>query len=147
MLTLEEWQAGAGKGLPRTHIKYDRGNKDGFSVLMLTDRICLVHYRLKRPGKGGRRERIQAAYVGFNQINAARKLRESIEAKRPGAQTFIRESKRVLDYSWELKIQEYPGILEDVLAMLDSIKTRAEAKAPAPAEAEVYTPEPGMIAA
>jgi hypothetical protein len=131
MLTLEEWRAGYGKNLPRTRTKSDKGNKDGFSVLMLTPRICLIHYRLKKAGKGGRMERLQTAYIGFNSIEAARKLRYSIEEKRPGAKVIVRESERVLDYSWELKIWEYPGILEDVLAMAENIRAKAEAKAEA----------------
>jgi hypothetical protein len=127
MLNLEDWQAGAGSTLPRPKIK--SGTKDGYTVLFLCHRVCMCHYRLKRAGKSGRMERVETAYVGFNSLEAARKLRESIEGKRPGAKVIIRESRRVTDFSWELKIWEYAGILEDMLQIAANIQAKEAAKA------------------
>jgi hypothetical protein len=127
MLKLEDWKAGAGNTLPRPKIK--SGNRDGYTVMFLCPRVCLVHYRLKKAGKGGRMERIQTAYIGFNSLEAARKLRYSIEEKRPGAKVIIRESERVTEFSWELKIWEYAGILEDMLQIAASIQAKEAAKA------------------
>jgi hypothetical protein len=127
MLKIEDWQAGAGKTLPRPKIK--SGTKDGYTVLFLCPRVCLVHYRLKKAGKGGRMERLQTACVGFNSLDAAQKLRCSIEGKRPGAKVIIRESQRVTDFSWELKIWEYAGILEDMLQIAANIQAKEAAKA------------------
>jgi hypothetical protein len=129
MLTLEEWQAGAGKSLPRSKVRSDRGNKDGYSLLKLHDRVVLNHYRLKKAGKNGRMERIHTAYVGFSSQEAAQKLRFAIEEKRPGVKIIVREGERIPEYAWELKIWEYSGIYDDMIQIAHSIQAKEAAKA------------------
>lgn len=141
MLTLEEWQAGAGKSLPRPRTRSHNGNKAGYTLLRLHDRVVLNHYRLKKAGKNGRMERIHTAYVGFNSQEAAQKLRLAIEEKRPGAKIIIREGERIPDYAWELKLWEYPGIYDDMIQIAHSIQAKEEAKA----KASMDTIEPPEI--
>jgi hypothetical protein len=141
MLTLEEWQAGAGKNLPRPRVRSDSGNKDRYSLLRLGSRVVLNHYRLLKAGKGGRMERIHTAYIGFDTQEAAKKLRYAIDEKRPGAKIVLREGERLPDYAWELKIWEYPGIYDDMIQIANNIQAKEEAKAKAKAPASVDTIE------
>ena len=129
MLSLEEWQAGYGKNLPRTKTRSDKGNKDRYSILRMGNRVVLNHYRLIKPGKGGRMERIHTAYIGFNRKEAARRLRFALEETRPGAKIIVREGERIPEYAWELKIWEYPGIYDDMIQIAHSIQAKEAAKA------------------
>lgn len=99
---------------------------DGFSMLYISKRLALCYKALKKPGKGGRMDRIQCAYFGFNDEAECQQftqflkekffpfaprvlIRESVHASASGS------SYRLSECPWEVKVWEFPQLLEIVL--------------------------------
>lgn len=84
--------------------------KDRFSLLKINDRLALCYRALKRPGKGGRVDRIQCAYFGFNSeeeaVNFASYLREKFQVR-----AIHRESDRLPESAFEVKVWEFDELL------------------------------------
>lgn len=78
----------------------DLGDNHTWKTVEGSDRVSYIVQTLKRPGKGGRTEKIKTVYVGFdNWLDAAmfaRTCRKTAQA---------RESIRSLDWAYEVKIQ------------------------------------------
>jgi hypothetical protein len=90
-------------------------SKDGFSLLSINPRLALMYRALKRPGKGGRRDRIQCAYFGFESEDKAKAFIASVNQKFPGLYPQLREPERLSEVAFEVKLREFPGLLALVL--------------------------------
>jgi hypothetical protein len=90
---------------------------DGFSMLYISNRLALCYKALKKPGKGGRMDRIQCAYFGFNTEAECQQFTQFLKDKFfPFApRVLIRESDRLPECPWEVKVWEFPQLLEIVL--------------------------------
>jgi hypothetical protein len=84
--------------------------KDRYSMLLLSPRIGLLYRVLKRPGKNGRKDRIQCAYFGFEYEKAAQEFATQMRVHYPQSFPLVREGER-LEYAWEVKIREFETII------------------------------------
>jgi hypothetical protein len=85
--------------------------KDGFSTLVLSPRLALMYRALKKPGKGGRKDRIQCAYFGFASEAQAQHFAAYVQAQYK-ARALPRESDRLSDSPFEVKVWEFDGLLD-----------------------------------
>jgi hypothetical protein len=88
--------------------------KDGFSTLVLSPRLALMYRALKKPGKGGRRDRIQCAYFGFSTQEQAQHFTAYVQEQFK-ARAMPRESDRLSECAWEVKVWEFDGLLDFAL--------------------------------
>lgn len=84
--------------------------KDRYSMLLLSPRIGLLYRVLKKPGKGGRKDRIQCAYFGFEYEAKAQEFATQMRIHYPQSFPLVREAER-LEYAWEVKIREFETIV------------------------------------
>ncbi|NJO74181.1 MAG: hypothetical protein HC833_10760 [Leptolyngbyaceae cyanobacterium RM1_406_9] len=101
---------------------------DGFSLLSISDRIALMYRALKRPGKGGRKDRIQCGYFGFESQEKAQAWAEMIRNRYAEMQIrlVVRESDRLPECAFEVKVWEFEGLIPLTLCCAKSEKTAAE---------------------
>lgn len=94
---------------------------DGFSMLVISPRLALCYKALKKPGRGGRKDRIQCAYFGFDSPKAADRFANYLRSKfLPFApRVLIRESDRLPACGWEVKVWEFEHLLAVVLECAD----------------------------
>lgn len=88
--------------------------KDGFSQIQISPRLALMYRALKRPGKGGRVDRLQCGYFGFDTEEAAISFTGRVQKKHK-ARVFPREAERLVECAWEVKVWEFDGLLDLVL--------------------------------
>lgn len=90
---------------------------DGFSMLVISPRLALCYRALKKPGRGGRKDRIQCAYFGFDSQAAADRFAHYLKSKfLPFApRMVVRESDRLPECGWEVKVWEFDHLLPLVL--------------------------------
>jgi hypothetical protein len=83
----------------------------------ISERLALCYKALKKPGKGGRKDRIQCAYFGFDSQERAEQFARYLKARfLPFApRLVIRESDRLSECAWEVKVWEFPALLEIVM--------------------------------
>jgi len=84
---------------------------DGFSLLRINDRLALCYKALKRPGKGGRKDRVQCAYFGFDSEESAQAFLAGVLRQFGKVRAVVRESDRLPDAAFEVKIWEFPHIM------------------------------------
>jgi len=96
-----------------------RPQGDGFSILSISPRLALCYKALKKPGKGGRMDRLQCGYVGFDSEQEAKMFAARLRHKLLPFAPFmsVRESDRLVDCAWEIKIGEYEGLLDLILSL------------------------------
>jgi hypothetical protein len=70
-----------------------------------------MYYVLKRPGKGGRRDRIQCAYFGFDDEQKANRFAAYVK-KHFDTHAVSREAQRLTECSFEVKVSEFPGLMQ-----------------------------------
>jgi hypothetical protein len=85
--------------------------KDGFSLLSVSARLALMYYVLKRPGKGGRKDRIQCAYFGFDDEQQADKFAAYVK-QHCKTHAVSREAQRLIECSFEVKVSEFDGLMQ-----------------------------------
>jgi hypothetical protein len=104
--------------------------KDGFSLLSISPRLALMYRALKRPGKGGRKDRIQCAYFGFDSESEAKAFIDLLK-ERYGADTFpqLREPEPLSECAFEVKVREFPNLLKLVLTCARKAEERNRAAA------------------
>lgn len=88
--------------------------KDGYAQVKLCDRVHVLTKALKRPGKGGRRAKVQTAYVGFKSEQSAQRFITRLRELFPTARALLRPSKR-LTTPHEVKLWEFVGLEEFLL--------------------------------
>lgn len=100
---------------------------DGFSILYINERLALCYKALKKPGKSGRMDRIQCGYFGFSTETECQQfckfLRDKFFPFAPAMR--IRESDRLPECPWEVKVQEFPHLLEVILKCAEQIQRQA----------------------
>ncbi|MBD2019246.1 hypothetical protein H6F43_03495 [Leptolyngbya sp. FACHB-36] len=84
---------------------------DGFSLLVLSPRLALMYRALKRPGRGGRMDRIQCGYFGFESEEQAQQFVTGIKRQFGEVRAAVRESDRLPNCAWEVKVWEFDGLL------------------------------------
>lgn len=96
-----------------------RPQGDGFSILSISPRLALCYKALKKPGKNGRMDRLQCGYVGFDDKGEALQFAEWLRGKLlPFAPLVrVRESDRLPECAWEVKIAEHDGLLDLFLTL------------------------------
>jgi len=92
-----------------------RALKDGYSLLSISPRLALMYRALKRPGKGGRRDRIQCAYFGFDSEEKANEFVRFLREKFGEIRAGVRESDRLSECAFEVKVSEFDHLLTIVL--------------------------------
>ncbi|OLP19835.1 hypothetical protein BST81_03415 [Leptolyngbya sp. 'hensonii'] len=85
--------------------------KDGFSLLQISPRLALMYKALKHPGKNGRRDRIQCAYFGFDSEQSAQEFVTWLRSHYSGIRCLARESDRLPECAFEVKVWEFDGLL------------------------------------
>lgn len=85
--------------------------KDGYAVLSISPRLALMYKALKRPGRGGRKDRIQCAYFGFESEEKANQFVEGLKRQFGEIRVVVRESDRLPESAWEVKVWEFEGLL------------------------------------
>jgi hypothetical protein len=90
---------------------------DRFSILEISPRLAICYQALARPGKGGRRDKIQCAYFGFETQEEAQQFASYMrKGFLPfGPRVLVREPERLTECGWEVKVWEFPHLLEVIL--------------------------------
>lgn len=88
--------------------------KDGFSMLIVSPRLALCYRALKRPGKGGRKDRIQCGYFGFESEAEANTFANYLRSAYPNVRAVVREGDRLPECGWEVKVWEFAQLLQVV---------------------------------
>lgn len=89
--------------------------KDGFSLLLISPRLALMYKALKRAGRNGRKDRIQCAYFGFDTEAEAQAFADYLKNRFESARAVVRESDRLPECGWEVKVWEFPALMSVVL--------------------------------
>ena len=93
----------------------DRHYYSGYS-----DRVGYIYQEFKKPGKNGRTSKIKCLYVGCSSYLEAKKVASQFRGR-----VFVRESQRVPDWEWEVKMQgdwelcQVDAIASQVTKLLD----------------------------
>jgi hypothetical protein len=69
--------------------------KDGFAQVKLCDRVQFITKTLKRSGKGGRKAKVQTAYVGFKSERSAQRFVTRLHELFPAARALVRPAQRL----------------------------------------------------
>lgn len=85
--------------------------KDGFALLCISPRLAVMYKALKRPGKGGRKDRLQCAYFGFESEEKANQFVVGLKRQFGEVRAVVRESDRLPQSAWEVKVWEFEGLL------------------------------------
>lgn len=85
--------------------------KDGYSLLSFSPRLALMYRALKKPGKGGRKDRIQCAYFGFESEAQARHF-ANYTRQQFKTRAIARESDRLPESGWEVKVWHFEGLID-----------------------------------
>jgi hypothetical protein len=85
--------------------------KDGYALLAVSPRLALMYKALKRPGKGGRKDRLQCAYFGFDTEERANQFVAGLKRQSGASRIVVRESDRLPESAWEVKVWEFEGLL------------------------------------
>lgn len=96
-----------------------RPMKDGFSFLSINSRMGLMYRALKRPGLSGRRDRIQCAYFGFQTKEEASMFAQYVKEKYEAARVVVRESDRLPECAFEVKVWEFQEIMRLVFKCVE----------------------------
>ncbi len=90
---------------------------DRFSILEVSPRLAICYQALSRPGKGGRKDKIQCAYFGFQEEKEAQEFAKFMKRQfLPfGPRLMVREPERLTECGWEVKVWEFPHLLEVIL--------------------------------
>lgn len=80
---------------------------DRHAFIKLSDRVAIITQALKRPGKGGRRARLVAAYAGFNSQAAAIAFVAGLKRYFSKAYCEVRRATRLTACQWEVKIRYF----------------------------------------
>lgn len=99
--------------------------KDGYSFLSISPRLGLMYRALKRPGKGGRKDRIQCAYFGFESEQQANQFVGYLKQKYGEIRVGVRESDRLPAYAFEVKVWEF----SELMAVVYQCAEKAQAAA------------------
>ncbi|MEP0923468.1 hypothetical protein [Leptolyngbya sp. ST-U4] len=91
--------------------------KDGYSMLNIHPRLSVCYRALKKPGKGGRKDKIQCAYFGFEseEIAAAWLSRIRRKYNTYDIRATVREGDRLTSCAYEVKVWEFDALLHLVL--------------------------------
>jgi hypothetical protein len=92
-----------------------RALKDGYAFLSVSPRLALMYKALKRPGRGGRKDRIQCAYFGFDTEKKANQFVAGLKRQFGEIRVVVRESDRLPDCTWEVKVWEFNQLMNVVL--------------------------------
>jgi hypothetical protein len=111
---------------------------DRHALIRLSDRVALITQSLKRPGRGGRKARLIAGYVGFDSYAAAAAFVQGIRQYFPKCFCEIRTAQRLTTaievksrYSFEgleallWSYSENPAIVATAAAPLDASAAKA----------------------
>lgn len=98
--------------MPKPRIRVE-AIAERMNLIHLSNAIAYVVKLLKRPGKGGRRARVLNAYLGFNSEAAALCLAEELREEF-GAYCVVRTSKRLIGWTWEVKVSAEDENLERI---------------------------------
>ncbi|MBW4474746.1 MAG: hypothetical protein KME45_30860 [Stenomitos rutilans HA7619-LM2] len=85
--------------------------KDGYAFLSVSPRLALMYKALKRPGKGGRRDRIQCVYFGFDTEERANQFVAGLKRQFGEIRVVVRARDRLPESAWEVKVWEFEGLL------------------------------------
>ena len=85
--------------------------KDGYALLAVSPRLALMYKALKRPGKGGRKDRLQCAYFGFDTKDMANQFVAGLKRQSDASRVVVRESDRLPESAWEVKVWAFEGLL------------------------------------
>lgn len=99
--------------------------KDGYSLLSFSPRLALMYRALKRPGKDGRKDRIQCAYFGFDTEQQAKDFVSYLKRKYGEVRAGVREGDRLFDCAFEVKVWEFDHLMAVVYQCAE--KTQAAA--------------------
>jgi hypothetical protein len=85
-------------------------------MLNIHPRLSVCYRALKKPGKGGRKDKVQCAYFGFDDEAIARQWVERVRY-RYGChiRAVIREGDRLADCTCEVKVWEFDELMHLVL--------------------------------
>lgn len=89
-------------------------SQDGYSFISISPRLGFMYRALKKPGKGGRKDRIHTAYFGFDSEAEAAQFLAWLTTKHPTAKAMKREPER-LACSHEIKVWEFDGLHQLIL--------------------------------
>jgi hypothetical protein len=99
--------------------------KNGFSQLQISSRLVLLYRALKRPGKNGRRDRIQCVYFGFDTEHQAAEFAYKLRAKHSQVRLVVREAERLLEVPYEVKVWEFDHLMHLVFTCAEKTKLEA----------------------
>ena len=102
-----------------------RNLKDGYCLLSISPRLALMYKALKRPGKGGRKDRIQCAYFGFKSEAEANYFLTYLHQQFGPVRAVVRESDRLPDCAWEVKAWEFEHLMKVVLCCANQPQKQA----------------------
>jgi hypothetical protein len=85
--------------------------QDGYAFLSVSPRLALMYRALKRPGKGGRKDRLQCAYFGFETEERAHQFVAGLKRRSGVIRVVVRGSDRLPESAWEVKVWEFEGLL------------------------------------
>jgi hypothetical protein len=102
--------------------------KDGYSLLSISPRLALMYRVLKRPGKGGRRDRIQCAYFGFDTEEQAIKFAGYVQ-RNFKTRVIPRESERLTECAYEVKVWEFDHLIRLVYQCVTKAQEASHAAA------------------
>ncbi|MEP0910882.1 hypothetical protein NDI45_08125 [Leptolyngbya sp. GB1-A1] len=106
--------------------------KDGYSMLNIHPRLSVCYRALKKPGKGGRKDKIQCAYFGFESEELAKRWVERVRYRYGiHVRAIIREGDRLTDCAYEVKVWEFDELVSLVLGCAYQLQKQEETNAAA----------------
>ncbi|NEQ64462.1 MAG: hypothetical protein F6K21_02970 [Symploca sp. SIO2D2] len=95
---------------------------DHHQLTYLVGRAAYITQQLKKPGKGGRTSKIKSVYYAFDSTNKARRFFLNMRKKYGKFRVEMRSARRVLDWTWEVKIQGDFELaeIEEIMRSLDT---------------------------
>ena len=97
--------------------------KDGYALLAVSPRLALMYKALKRPGKGGRKDRLQCAYFGFDTKAKANQFVTWLKRQSDTSRVFVRESICLPESAWEVKVWAFEGLFAFTRTVLKLLHT------------------------
>jgi hypothetical protein len=103
---------------------------DGYALLAVSPRLALMYKALKRPGKGGRKDRLQCAYFGFDTKEKATQFVAGLRRQSNANRVVVREGTRLPESAWEVKVWEFEGLLAFALHFCTVLRRPHTTKTP-----------------
>ena len=107
----------------------------------LVGRAAYITQQFKKPGKGGRTSKIKSVYYGFDSTTNAQQFFLDMKKKYGNFRVEMRPARRVLDWTWEVKIHG-DFELEEIEEMMRSLDTLYPDKIPSPQVLGYHHPTP-----